>query len=81
MNVSCYNNCFTAIVEDNSCLPANPIENWEEFVGDQSFTARMPLLMATSKFGLERKMPVVFITPSPYLVCEFLNAGTAFRLF
>ena len=44
---------FTAIVQVNLSYPAPPVKNWRIFLV-QSFTARMPLLSATSAFELRR---------------------------
>jgi len=43
-----------AIIQVNLHLPAPPAKNWRILLV-RSFTAHMPLLMATSAFGLERR--------------------------
>ena len=44
---------FTAIAQDQPAS-APPVKNWRILL-EQTFTARMPLLMATSAFGLGRR--------------------------
>jgi len=41
-------------IQANLRLPAPPVNNWRILLV-QSFTAHMPLLTATSSFGLERR--------------------------
>jgi len=43
-----------AIIQDNLHWPASPVKNWRILL-EQSFTARMALLMATSAFRLGRR--------------------------
>jgi len=45
---------FMAIIEVNLLYQAPPVKNWMILLV-QSFTAHMPLLMATSAFGLGRR--------------------------
>ena len=48
------NHRFTAIIQVNLRQPAPPVKNWRILLV-QSFTASMPLLTATSTFGLGRR--------------------------
>ena len=48
------NHHFMAIIQINLHYTSPPVKNWMILLV-QSFTARMPLLMATAKFGLVRK--------------------------
>jgi len=43
-----------ANIQDNLRQPAPPVKNWRILL-EQSFTAHMPLLTATSTFGLGRR--------------------------
>jgi len=49
-----YYHRLTAITKDNLRQPAPPLKNWRILL-EQSFTARMPLLMATSAYELSRR--------------------------
>ena len=49
--IDLYNSC---IIQVNLRQPAPPVKNWRILLV-QSFTARMPLLTATSAFGLGRR--------------------------
>ena len=60
------NHSFTAIIQVNLHQPAPPVKNWRILLV-KSFTARAPLLTATSAFGLGRKR---WISPQQcYLHC------------
>jgi len=50
-----HNHCFTAIIQVILRLPAPPVRNCWRILLVQSFTARMPLLTATSAIGLGRR--------------------------
>jgi len=60
---------FTAIIQANLRQPAPPVKNWRILLV-QSFTARMPLLMATSAFRLDWRgwgsLNSIIYTLSPY---------------
>jgi len=47
-------NEFTAIILVDPSYPASPVKNWRTLL-EQSFTAHLPLLMASSTFGVGRR--------------------------
>ena len=53
-NFNNHHHCFTATIHIKLHWPAPPVKNWRILLV-QSFTARMPLLMATSTYGLGRR--------------------------
>jgi len=51
---------FTAIIQVNRCWLASPVKKWRDFLEQNfadcmPFTARIPLLTASSEFGLGRR--------------------------
>jgi len=67
-----YHYRFTSIIQVNLCQPAPPVKNWRILL-EQSYTAYMPLLMATSAFRLRRRRwsspQRCLPAPSPYHHC------------
>jgi len=49
-----HNHRFMAIMQVNLCQPASSVNNWRILLV-QTFTPHLPLLMATSTFGLGRR--------------------------
>jgi len=53
-HITCMQHITQAIIWDNICQLALAVKNWRILL-EKSFTARMPLLTATSAVGLERR--------------------------